>query len=212
MKLISSSFADGSPIPDEYAFCNEAAEGHVRMGPNRNPALSWFDVPDGTRSFALICHDPDAPSRGDDVNQEGRSVPAALPRVEFIHWVLVDLPPDLRDIAAGSFSSEVTASGKTGQEGPKGVRQGLNDYTGWFASDEAMKGNYFGYDGPCPPWNDEIPHRYIFTLYALDVPRCRVEGVFDAQAVRTAIAGHILAEAKLTGLYSLNPNVSRGLR
>ena len=51
-------------------------------------------VPAGTRSFAIICHDPDVPSQGDDVNQEGRVVPATLPRVDFFHWVLVDLPPE----------------------------------------------------------------------------------------------------------------------
>ena len=34
-----------------------------------------------------------------------------------------------------------------------------------------MFGDYYGYDGPCPPWNDELVHRYVFTLYALDVPR-----------------------------------------
>jgi phosphatidylethanolamine-binding protein (PEBP) family uncharacterized protein len=43
------------------------------------------------RSY-VICHDPDVPSKGDDVNQEGRGVPASLPRVDFFHWVLVDLP------------------------------------------------------------------------------------------------------------------------
>ena len=32
-----------------------------------------------------------------------------------------------------------------------------------------MSGDYFGYDGPCPPWNDSIVHHYVFTVYALDV-------------------------------------------
>jgi Raf kinase inhibitor-like YbhB/YbcL family protein len=70
-----------------------------------------------------------------------------------------------------------------------------------------MKGNYFGYDGPCPPWNDSIRHRYVFTLFALDIPRVPVEGAFTGQQVREAIAGHILAQASLTGTYSLNPAV-----
>jgi Raf kinase inhibitor-like YbhB/YbcL family protein len=68
-----------------------------------------------------------------------------------------------------------------------------------------MKGDYHGYDGPCPPWNDEILHHYVFTLYALDVARCAVEGRFTGADARAAIAGHVLAEAKLTGTYSLNP-------
>jgi Raf kinase inhibitor-like YbhB/YbcL family protein len=70
-----------------------------------------------------------------------------------------------------------------------------------------MAGKYFGYDGPCPPWNDTIPHRYVFTLYALDIARCPVEGEFRAGDVLAASAGHILAEASITGLYSMNPEV-----
>ncbi len=208
MKITSQSFADGARIPDEFAFCNPADAGHVCLGANRNPQLAWNSVPAGTRSFVLICHDPDVPSRGDDVNQEGRTVPASLPRVDFFHWVMVDLPADLREIAAGSFSREVTPGGKPGPETEHGARHGINDYTAWFAGDEAMRGDYYGYDGPCPPWNDEIVHHYVFTLYALDVERCAVEGRFGGIEVRNAIAGHILAEAKLTGTYSLNPEVA----
>ena len=77
----------------------------------------------------------------------------------------------------------------------------------WFSNDAEMRGDYFGYDGPCPPWNDEIPHRYVFTLYALDIACCPVEGKFTGQQVRAAIQGHILAEAGITGVYTLNPSV-----
>jgi phosphatidylethanolamine-binding protein (PEBP) family uncharacterized protein len=80
MKLTSESFADGAFIPGEFAFAVPDAASHVRLSSNRNPQLAWSEVPVGTRSFALICHDLDVPSRGDDVNQEGREVPAALPR------------------------------------------------------------------------------------------------------------------------------------
>ncbi|AYH42936.1 YbhB/YbcL family Raf kinase inhibitor-like protein [Azoarcus sp. DN11] len=205
MKLSSQSFADGARIPGEFSFCVPAAEGHVRLGGNRNPHLAWSGVPAGTRSLALICHDPDVPGKGDDVNVEGRVVPASLPRVDFFHWVVVDLPADLREIAAGSFSSEVTPRGKPGPAGPLGSHQGINDYTGWFASDDAMRGNYHGYDGPCPPWNDELVHRYVFTLYALNVECCGLDSQFSGAQVRNAIAGHVLAEAKLTGTYTLNP-------
>ena len=68
-----------------------------------------------------------------------------------------------------------------------------------------MAGDYFGYDGPCPPWNDSIVHHYIFTLYALDIARVPVNGKFTGQQVRDAIRGSILAEAQITGLYTLNP-------
>lgn len=62
------------------------------MSDNKNPHLQWSDLPAGTRSLVLICHDYDVPSKGDDVNQEGKTVPANLPRVDFYHWVMIDLP------------------------------------------------------------------------------------------------------------------------
>ena len=207
MKLHSESITDGARIPDDFTFCKPAEEGRMCMSKNLNPHLAWEGVPDGTRSFALICHDPDVPSKADDVNQEGKVVPATLPRVDFFHWVLIDLPAEMREIAAGSFSSEVTPGGKSGPEAPEG-RQGVNDFTAFLAGDEEMKGDYYGYDGPCPPWNDEILHHYVFTIYALDVPRCPVAGRFGGQEVREAIAGHVLAEASITGTYTLNPDVS----
>lgn len=207
MKLASNSFASGTRIPGEFAFCVPASEGHVALSSNRNPHLAWSDLPAGTRSLALICHDPDVPSRGDDVNQEGRTVPASLPRVDFFHWVLVNLPADTTEIAAGSYSEGVTAGGKGGPGTAGAALQGINDYTAWFAGDEQMKGNYFGYDGPCPPWNDEIVHHYVFTLYAVDVERLPLEGAFTGQQARDALRGHVLAEATLTGLYALNPDV-----
>ena len=207
MKLTTTSFANGGPIPGEFAFCVPAETGHVTLAPNRNPQLAWSELPAGTKSLALIVHDPDVPSRGDDVNQEGRSVPASLPRVDFFHWALVDLPPQDGGIEAGEFCDGVTARGKSGPAAPRGTRQGINDYTGWFAGDQDMGGDYYGFDGPCPPWNDEIIHHYHFTLYALNLPRVPVDGKFTGQQVRDAIQGHILAQSSLSGVYSLNPAV-----
>lgn len=205
MRLTSNSFTDGSRIPADLAFCLPDPAHHVCLGKNRNPQLSWHDAPAGTRSFAVICHDPDVPSRGDDVNQEGRTVSAALPRVDFFHWILVDLPASLDTLAEGEFSSTVTPRGKPGSQAPHGARQGVNNYTEWFAGDHDMRGDYYGYDGPCPPWNDEIVHRYVFTVYALDLEKLPLAGKFGGTEVRAAIAGHILAEASLHGTYTLNP-------
>ena len=205
MRLTSNSFTDGSRIPADLAFCLPDPTHHVCLGKNRNPQLSWHDAPAGTRSFAVICHDPDVPSRGDDVNQEGRTVSAALPRVDFFHWVLIDLPASLATLAEGEFSSTVTPRGKPGPQAPHGARQGVNNYTDWFAGDNDMRGDYYGYDGPCPPWNDEIVHRYVFTVYALDLEKLPLAGKFGGTEVRAAIAGHILAEASLHGTYTLNP-------
>ena len=207
MIITSTCFKDHSAIPAEFAFCAPDAKTHCTLGANRNPHLAWSDVPAGTKSLVLICHDPDVPSKPDDVNQEGRSIPASLPRVAFFHWVLIDLDPESGEIKAGEFSDGVSARGKPGPDGPRGTRQGVNDYTLWFASDKDMSGNYFGYDGPCPPWNDSIVHHYVFALYALDVAKCGVNGAFKGPDVLAAIKGHVLAEARITGAYSLNPAV-----
>lgn len=207
MKLTSESFKDGAAIPGEFAFAVEDAKNHVALSSNRNPQLAWTDVPEGTESFALIVHDPDVPSKGDDVNKEGREVSASLPRVRFYHWLLVDIPAGVREIAAGSQSDGVTAHGKRGPAAPGGMRHGINNYTQWFASDPEMEGDYFGYDGPCPPWNDTIVHHYVFTLYALDVEDLAVDGELTPENALAAIKGHVLAEASLTGRYSLNPKV-----
>jgi hypothetical protein len=208
MRLSSNSIVDGQPIPGDFAFCVPDPESHATFAQNSNPHLAWSNLPADTKSLVLICHDPDVPSRADDVNQEGREVPADLPRVDFTHWVLVDMKPDRDGIAEGDFSSGVTAGGKAGPEGPDGTRQGINSYTDWFAGDADMGGDYYGYDGPCPPWNDSIVHHYRFTLYALDVSRCPVEGRFGREDVLAAIDGHVLAQAGIAGTYSLNPNVT----
>ena len=208
MRLTSSSFQNNKPIPGEFAFGVPDPEQHVRLSANRNPDLEWSGVPDGTKSLVLICVDPDVPSKPDDVNQEGRDVPADLPRVDFYHWILVDLAPDPARIRAGEFSDGVTPKGKSGPESTRSTRQGVNNYTDWFAGDADMAGQYFGYDGPCPPWNDSIVHHYVFTLYALDIKRCPVAGEFTGPDVLSAIEGHTLAKASITGTYSLNPKVA----
>jgi Raf kinase inhibitor-like YbhB/YbcL family protein len=208
MKFSTTAFADMGPIPGELAFCVIDPAAHVRLAANRNPDFAWQDLPPRTRSLALICHDPDVPSRGDDVNQEGRVVPASLPRVDFFHWVLVDLSPSLSEIARGAHASGVVARGKPGPDAPGGARHGINDYTGWFAGDKEMAGDYFGYDGPCPPWNDSIAHRYVFTLYALDVERLSLRGKFTGAEARSAMHGHVLGQAAITARYTLNPTVT----
>jgi phosphatidylethanolamine-binding protein (PEBP) family uncharacterized protein len=91
------------------------------------------------------------------------------------------------------------------------LRQGVNDYTGWFAGDAAMEGEYYGYDGPCPPWNDARVHRYMFTLYAIDIPRFPLEGRFTGAEARLAITGHIIDEARIAGVYTLNPDMTAAL-
>ena len=205
MKLTSTSFTDGQRIPGHLAFCIPDPTQHVCLGGNRNPHLAWSDAPAGTQSFVVICHDPDVPSQGDDVNQEGRLVPASLPRVDFYHWVLIDLNRTVNAINEAEFSNEVTPRGKPGPQAAHSSQQGINNYTDWFAGDHDMSGDYHGYDGPCPPWNDEILHHYVFTVYALDIENLPLSGKFGGPEVKLAMQGHVLAEAKITGTYTLNP-------
>jgi Raf kinase inhibitor-like YbhB/YbcL family protein len=208
MKLASACFLDGQRIPVECAFCAPDGKSHVTLSRNLNPDLAWSDLPADARSLVLICHDRDVPSKPDDVNQEGRSVPASLPRIDFYHWILVDLDPASGPIRKAEFSNAVQPKGKGGPAGPRGTRQGVNDYSAWFAGDKDMGGDYYGYDGPCPPWNDSLVHRYVFTLYALDVVKCPVQGSFKGPDVIHAIQGHVLGSAALTGTYCLNPAVT----
>jgi phosphatidylethanolamine-binding protein (PEBP) family uncharacterized protein len=204
MKLWSESWTNGDRIPPCYAAGRLDAAGGVVFSDNLNPHLAWSDLPAGTRSLVLICHDFDVPSRADDVNRPGREVPSDLPRVDFFHWVLVDLPPAVTRIAEGEFSRGFTPRGKPGPATLHGARHGVNDYGGWFAGDRDLAGDYYGYDGPFPPFNDSLVHHYVFTLYALALERLPLEGRFDGTMARAALAGRVLGEATHSGTYTLN--------
>lgn len=207
MKLSSESFSDNGTIPGRNAFGIPDADEHMALGGNLSPQLSWTDVPAEARSLVLFCIDPDVPSVADDVNQDGKVVPASLPRVDFFHWVMVDLAAADGELAEGECSCEVTLGGKSDPPGPAGSRQGVNNYTDFLGGDETMGGEYRGYDGPCPPWNDEILHHYHFRLYAIDLEKCPVEDGFRGPDVLAAIDGHVVAESEVVGTYSLNPEL-----
>jgi Raf kinase inhibitor-like YbhB/YbcL family protein len=220
MKLWSNTFRDGGLISAENAFAAIDPFGHVRRSANRNPHLAWSEVPNGTRSLALFCCDGDAPQDAGDVNREGVFVPEEAPRREFFHWILVDLPTTVQCLKEGQFSDGVMPHGKSAaivrhvitNGGEHELRQGLNDYTGAFVDDPEMAGDYYGYDGPCPPWNDLRIHHYIFRLYALDVPLLDLGPRFTGVQARAALQGHILDEAQLVGAYSLNPAIASILK
>lgn len=206
MEIRSDSFADGERMNERLALGKHADVGHFTFSDNINPHLAWSGAPAGTKSFAVLCVDPDVPSVGDDVNQEGKTVAVDLPRVDFFHWVLVDVPADATEIGEGSHSSGVTAGGKPPGPAPAGV-QGVNDYTGWFAGNPEMGGDYGGYDGPGPPWNDLRLHHYVFTVYALDVASLGLSGAFTGGDALAAMEGHVLGQAAITGSYAINPDV-----
>jgi hypothetical protein len=98
MQLTSAAFDQHGAIPAK----------HTGEGANVSPALSWDKVPDGTRSFAVICHDPDAPL----VSPRGT--------YGFVHWVLYNIPGSVTSLAEGT--KEHTAGkndfGRAGYGGP----------------------------------------------------------------------------------------------
>jgi Raf kinase inhibitor-like YbhB/YbcL family protein len=90
MKIVSPAFADGAPVPVE----------HTCEGNGSSPGLVWSEIPVNTRSFALICDDPDAP------------------RGTWVHWLLFNLPADAVELAPAVPPAP---------ELPSGARQGIND-------------------------------------------------------------------------------------
>lgn len=209
MKLYSTAFLDNQSLLPRYA----AGALGGKTSDDINPPFGWSDVPEGTQSFVFICHDPDAPAIKTDVNKTDREVAPETPRHTFYHWLLVDLPAHLRSIEEGEYSRGFVTHGKQDKKLPNGARQGLNDYTLWSKGNPDMTGLYFGYDGPWPPFNDSIPHRYLFTLYALAIKNVDIKEEFTGADLMNVLAdlkqkNLILAQTTLTGLYSLNPRLT----
>jgi Raf kinase inhibitor-like YbhB/YbcL family protein len=187
-------------ISRTLAFCVPAPGGNNAPGPDWSPAISWTKVPPSTVSYAIIMVDPDSPAVYDV------TAPPRGRRVNFFHWVLIDIPPTIRRLPEGADSKGIVPGGKPPGPKPYGVR-GINDYTKVFAGNPRMAGNYGGYDGPCPPWNDWVVHHYHFAVYALDVARLSVSGNFTGPQALHAMQGHVLAKGEAVGIYTLNADL-----
>ncbi len=96
------------------------------------------------------------------------------PRVVWVHWVAHDIPPDAQGLAEGASRRAM----------PRGAVEGYNDW------------ERIGYGGPCPPVGR---HRYVFSLHALDAP-LPARPMTKAELL-AAMEGHVLAKARLVGLY-----------
>jgi Raf kinase inhibitor-like YbhB/YbcL family protein len=203
MKLTSQSLKDAGTLPPQYAMGVPGSGGPV-PGPNQSPHLAWSGAPAGTKSFAVFCVDVSAPSKADDANKSDRTIPYDFPRADFHHWSLVDLPPTTTELSEGIDSNGLTPKGKPPGKTNHGVR-GINNYREWFGNDADMGGDYGGYDGPWPPFNDERIHRYVFTVFALDVPTVGLPEKFSGPEALKAVEGHVLDKASLEVTYSLNP-------
>lgn len=153
LSLTSPAFKDGELIPTL----------HTCEGKDPSPELNWTGAPAGTKSFALVMDDPDAP--------------AGL----WVHWVLYDIPASRTGLPAG-----VPKDGRVLDGAKHGASWGVETFS------------RTGYGGPCPPPGK--PHRYVFTLYALDRALGLPPGKTAAELAR-AMKGRILATAKLTGVF-----------
>ena len=204
LKVTVDSIKSGGMIPAKYAFCQPDGKGHAGPASNISPPISWSKGPRGTKSYAVILHDTDSPKTDrDKMNKDGMTVPSTAQRQTFYHWILVDIPADVRSLKEGADSTGRVIHGKTT---PSAVgKHGLNMFTMAFAANDALKGKYFGYDGPCPPWNDENVHHYHFFVYALSVKSLGLPADFDGPAAMEAMKGKILAEGKLDAIFVTNP-------
>ena len=198
MKLTSASFLHDQPIPEQFAFGAPDPVLHVRLAAQSQsaPEMDAAHLPQPA-AFAI---DLRRSGCADEARrrQQGRPRRAGEPAARrFLS--LGDRRHSRQtttEIAAGDCSNGIVAGGKKELSGPAGSRQGVNDYTSWFASDADMTGTYRGYDGPCPPWNDMRVHRYHFTIYALSCERAPVEGDFTAPDALEGDRPHVLAEAR----------------
>jgi Raf kinase inhibitor-like YbhB/YbcL family protein len=96
LALSSTAFSNGGKIPSKYT-----CEGN-----DLSPPLSWTDVPEGTKSLALIVDDPDAPD-------------PAKPQRVYVHWVVYNISPNAAGFGEGASPNAM----------PSGAVTGLNDYS-----------------------------------------------------------------------------------
>ncbi|MDR3517151.1 MAG: YbhB/YbcL family Raf kinase inhibitor-like protein [Azospirillaceae bacterium] len=189
-------------LPDQAAFCPPASSATK----NISPAVKWSAGPNGTRSYALLMVDPDVPQDFSQINKAGTVISTDAARITLHHWVLVDIPTTIRSLSSGVESEGLVPHGKPVGETGHG-RRGANVYTSFLASNPEMAGTYGGYDGPCPPVNDERPHDYVVKVFALDVPSLRLTGAFDGPSAEKAMHDHVLAQGEAIATYTLNPRL-----
>ncbi|MFI8180011.1 YbhB/YbcL family Raf kinase inhibitor-like protein [Actinacidiphila glaucinigra] len=155
--VVSDDFEPGGTLKDSQVY----AEGNV------SPHLRWEGFPEGTRSFAVTCYDPDAPTGSG-----------------FWHWVLFDIPVSVTELPAGA-----------GSDGFKGLPEGAVHVRNDYGSKD------FG--GAAPPPGDG-PHRYVFTVYAVDQEKLGPDGDVSPAVVGFSLRFHAIARANLIGEYE-NP-------
>jgi phosphatidylethanolamine-binding protein (PEBP) family uncharacterized protein len=184
-----SGLDDQGYLPPDAAYC--PASQTDPQDYDISPALHWSAGPAGTRSYVLIMSDLDVPADLSLMNKPNVTLTRDVPRMALIHWLLIDIPPTVTHFEKGQEGSGFVAKGK-----PTGLtdhgRRGVNAYSHFYPPDSPLAGPRGGYDGPCPPRNDVVAHRYVTEIFAVDVPSLGLSGDFDTAAARERMEGHVL--------------------
>jgi Raf kinase inhibitor-like YbhB/YbcL family protein len=159
--VISDGFKDGDYLPNDFIL--SADFGFGCAGGNKSPHLRWSGAPAEAKSFAVTCYDPDAPTGSG-----------------FWHWLVVNVPANVNELAEGA--------GSDGGKLPAGALQTRTDF------------GRAGYGGPCPPAGDH-PHRYLFTVFAVNADKLNVNADTSAAAVGFNLHFNTLARAEIMGLF-----------
>jgi Raf kinase inhibitor-like YbhB/YbcL family protein len=158
----SDSFKDGDYLTKDHILSKDYGFGCE--GGNKSPHLAWSGAPTGTKSFAVTCFDPDAPTGSG-----------------FWHWLVVNVPPEVNELALDAGNPKV-------RKLPKKALQTRTDF------------GAPGYGGPCPPPGDH-PHRYLFTVSAVGADSLPVTADTSAATIGFELNFNTLAKAAIMGLY-----------
>ncbi|HEY3750492.1 MAG TPA: YbhB/YbcL family Raf kinase inhibitor-like protein [Pseudonocardiaceae bacterium] len=157
--VTSTDVSDGQQLPNTQVF-----NGMGATGDNISPQLSWSGAPEGTQSYAVTCFDPDAPT------------PSG-----FWHWLVIDVPASVTELAAGAGASDESL--------PDGAFHLRTD----FGTDN--------YGGAAPPAGD-APHRYYFVVHAVDVPTLGIDKTASPAVASFNLVFHTLARAIITPVFA----------
>jgi len=146
--LTSNDLTDGGVLPD----------AQVQAKGNASPHLKWSGAPEGTKSYAVTCYDPDAPTGSG-----------------FWHWTVANIPADVSELPAGGPV-------------PAGAVEGRTDF------------GAPGFGGAAPP-PGHGPHRYIFTVFAVDTETLDVTPENSGAVFGFNLHFHTLAKATITASY-----------
>ncbi|WP_432197934.1 YbhB/YbcL family Raf kinase inhibitor-like protein [Streptomyces sp. bgisy027] len=160
------------PVPSFTVTSEDVAAGgilkdaQVHAAGNTSPQLRWEGFPAETKSFAVTCYDPDAPTGSG-----------------FWHWVLFDIPASVTELPTGAGSGKFEGL-------PEGAVQARNDV------------GSKDFTGAAPPPGDG-PHRYVFTVYAVDQDKLGPDSDASPAAVGFNLRFHTLARAHVIAVYEV---------